>query len=357
MVRVAAKAFALLAFVLTIHVTVAQQRPTAVSLQVQSQHLSVVIEKLGSITGLNFIYSSDKIDARQLITFSAVNQSIDDVLAEIATKTNLTFKRHSRYVIIKVGTAPAIVKVSEPVKPVVVEEIAAPRPEPVRSAKLLASLNAVTLSEQNLKKYLPDISPYFNAGSRSLPGYSLSMNPARKLHYLFVSVGPILNEYSAGVEFQLGFRRLYMVTDMSILSNGDMLNGYGLGTNLRLTDRLALRPMYSFSAYRKFDQELHYGADGRMFMTNFVANSRYHKMKWMLQYAAAGKITLSIGPTFNMLRSEITYSGVRPVSSYSSSDYRKQSTIFTVPEGSTQISKSWLGWEASIGYRITFGNN
>jgi Secretin and TonB N terminus short domain len=323
----------------------------------QSQKLSTVVEKLSDVTGLNFVYSSDKIDAYQLISLSVDNKPVDEVLSMIASRTNLTFKRQNKYVIIKVDTKRNISKADDSsVNPSTTtpEEITAARTEPVRSSKLLASRNAVALSEENLKNYLPDLSGYFGVNTRELPLRPLSMNNSRKTRLWFVSAGPLLNEYSAGVEFQIGIPNVYAVTNITLLNNGDMIQGYGLGTRLRLTDRFSLQPVYTFSHYRRFDNELHYAPDGRLVRTNYAADSKIHKMKLMIQYASVGRLTFSMGPSFNYLNSKLTYADVAANAAIYTSGYRKYSTIFTVPEGTSRVSKSWIGWEATIAYRISF---
>src|SRR5262249_6963253 len=76
-----------------------------ISLSVQGQYFHDVIDRLAGITGLHFVYSSNKVEANTRISLSVVNSPLEDVLELLGKQMNLSFKVQGRYVIVK--TLPA----------------------------------------------------------------------------------------------------------------------------------------------------------------------------------------------------------------------------------------------------------
>src|SRR5690349_985862 len=83
----------------------------SISLSYQDKRFHDVVEDLERVTGLHFIYSSNKIEVNGRVTLSAHRHSLDDVLAQLGKQMNLTFKVQGKYVVIKtLPVAPAISK-------------------------------------------------------------------------------------------------------------------------------------------------------------------------------------------------------------------------------------------------------
>jgi hypothetical protein len=342
------------------------------------------IRHLEKITGIHFIYSSNKIPGSKKITLKIADKSLEEVLTLLSSKTNLVFKRKDQYIVIKAG------------KEIVEKNIQHARKSPeskipdytltlADSVVLQASINkyerpeqrrisGLGLSEPYLKNHLQDLGMYFDTVRlKQLPVKEVRQINIKNRHRgWFISGGLRLSQYSGGAEFRAGIRPLYVVFSPGLIKGGRYHGAYGLGTTLLLKKNLSFNPMYTYFTFQQkanFPELLKAETFPSTFDLAFTA--RHHQVKLLFQYSFSNNVNIQVGPVFNTLRtiyhlpqqiivneiiepSTSSLEGARTVSYGSSSSSQQGRIIKRFAQYPPQTLRVWLNWEASISYKLNF---
>lgn len=353
-----------------------------ISLSYQDKRFHDVVEDLERVTGLHFIYSSNKIEVNGRVTLSAHRHSLDEVLTQLGKQMNLTFKVQGKYVVIK--TLPVAPAVSKSISPATAS---AHPSEPAEDIQYTASLigdqsfdtrdfSATTLSYPQVKKDLQTLQVYFDSDLlQKVPSQYIRRIGQRHRMGWFASGGFMMNDYSAGAVFQAGMRSLYFVMGSSWMNDSKYHGSYGLGSSIKIAPNFSVNPALTFSPMQETNKHTT-NFYGHRVDENVQLKAGHWQMKWMVQYALGRHINLNFGPTINRLHTSFTTKDVSVArftqvagfvgDSQGFSAYGREpatepmvTTVVVVDsrEKQYQTLQYWLGWEASVSYRINFSGH
>lgn len=344
-----------------------------ISYSCKSASLETVIDALSRSAGVHFVYSSNKIATFTPVTLSIQNKPIQEVLAELGQQLNLTFKIQDHYITIKSGN-------HLPVKSETTFQKADPALSVASSYDQEHFLTAFQAQKQtqatqlfsregDMEKYLVKVQSYFTPSVLKKMPIQYVKSTARNLRSKgwFISAGPVINSYSAGLELQAGLRQAYVVFSPTWLQDDRYHGALGIGSSLRLSDIFSINPIYSFASLKKSEAPgLNTSPGVRTPSYQISAATSHHQIKLMLQYSFSNKWSLRAGPTIN--QSNTTYKYQPTEIGYSVFNETRIDPHAPPETGPRQISinqvqttppdvtvdKFWLGWEASFSYRINF---
>jgi hypothetical protein len=349
------------------------QAPKKITLSCNGIYFQDFINQLAGITGLHFIYSSSKIRTNSLVYLTVRDKSVEEVLGLVGDQLRLSFKKQDRHVVIK--TLPVVQPsfVARPLQPKQ-KNVVRPSIEPASlltlpdstiltaSAKI-AGNPAPSFSSDYFKKHLQDLQVYFDSAmlTRIPPQYIRKINLNNNHRGFFISAGFVVNDYSAGTELQAGIRSAYAVFNSGWTKSGQYSSRYGVGSSFLLSRNFSVNPVYTFAAIREKSSE-----------SPWKLCAKHHQVKLMVQYSLSRHVAVRFGPSFNYLNAVYTFQRPKPIfetiiiagtdnpkNVYYRGEYGAQPSragaymIFT-PPGSYQTIRSWMGWEASISYKINF---
>lgn len=329
--------------------------------------LEKVIEHISEVTGLYFVYSSDKISLSTPVTLSVKDKPVDDVLSIIGSQINLSFKIHERHVAVKIVDAPIATAIARKIEipKNVVEQIDADKPTEV---ELLANRNPQFFSvQENKDRYLVQLHPSFNSNVvNRIPRQYLSSKQYLKSNW-FVVAGALVNDYSMGFEVQAGLRQAYLVFTPSWLRTDNYHGGLGIGSSFRLNDKFSVNPMYVYASLTQKQAYNNTFGGGPSYTVN--SDIIHHQLKLMLQYSLTEKLNLRAGVIYN-ITSSINHYQYFHTSEQGQYTYGvPQSTYYQEPPRYSGLGPShqtisqptetvganhWLGWEVSFSYKINF---
>ncbi|MEJ1240639.1 STN domain-containing protein [Chryseolinea sp. T2] len=341
-----------------------------VSCAFTSTRLDEVIRHLSVEAGVSFIYSSNKTDLNRAVTLSIDNRSLEETLALIGSQLGIEFKIQGRYVMIKQ------LQIEARTSRNAVGRV------PMGARKLSSDLSYYAPSKQQsssnrlqIPAFAERMDPTFIPALTTTQLNTIPTTELRKVsmnHYrpgLFVSVGPLLNDYSSGIEMQAGIQRAYFVFTPSWLSNGRFHVGYGIGTSIDLGHNLSFNPIYSFNTSRHSTTSSWRNNQG-INELEMKEKTVHHQVKLMIQYAVTPSFMVKLGPTINQSTTDYdTYRTTTFVQRRSiivddgnGGGYGNVVVVNQVDASnksaallSTQrVRDAWLGWEASIALKINF---
>ncbi|AYB32656.1 STN domain-containing protein [Chryseolinea soli] len=349
-----------------------------ISLSYQDKRFHDVVEDLERVTGLHFIYSSDKIEVNGRVTLSAHRHSLDEVLAQLGKQMNLAFKVQGKYVVIK--TLPPAPVISKSIVPATPARVSEPVEDLQYTTSLIANpsfdtrdFSAATLSYPQVKKDLQTLQVYFDSDllQKIPPQYIRRIGQRQRLGW-FASGGFMMNDYSIGAVFQAGMRSLYFVMGSSWMTDSRYHGSYGLGSSIKIARNFSVNPALTFSPMKETNKHTT-NFYGHKVDENVQLKAGHWQMKWMVQYALGRHINLNFGPTINRLHTSFTTKDVS-LSRYTQvagfvgdpqgfSAYGREpatqpmvTTVIVVDSHQKQYQtlQYWVGWEASVSYRINF---
>jgi hypothetical protein len=345
--------------------------------------LDGVMDKLSHTTGLHFIYSSDRVKSNKQYSFSIANKSLNEVLAIVGREMNLEFKRKDRYVIVKAGQPTLAAKEMNP--PSIPQGAIAYKPSlPVAFDSIIQKTVAAIKTQKTFfwnpspssalsSKKLFELQPYFDSSLlKSIPAqYVQKLNRNTRHAGWFIAGGALVNDYSAGVELQAGLRSVYLVYAPTWLRSGEFHGGYGLGGSVLLSRNFSFNPVYTYSTVNR--KESVYTPVNTLPLFEHKLLVKHHQLKLMFKYSITENIGVLLGTTMNQSVTVHTFSAADAIYNSENKFYVKQATYavgswsqypqpFTQPYESLQprtprsfeAIKSWIGWEASIQYRVNF---
>ena len=376
-----ARSIIILLGVLVVHTSHGQDVATKkLSFSFKSTSLEKVIDHLSRTSGFHVIYSSDKIDVTTPVSLSVTNKTVSDILVMLEKQTNLSFRLHDRHIIIRPGRQITAAQTSLRSK----ESLPNTFPMVENIPSNLWKFPVVAELDLQLKMKEDNLSTSNRYVKNHLSGIQLLLDttwtkkiPAQYIHRLnlntmhsgwFVSAGPIVNDYSAGVEVQFGLKFIYAVYDASWLKNGQLHSAYGLGTSVPLTHNFSINPAYTYSGWSEYQTQINtmFGPDGAKAIVESSNKelTRHHQFKLLIQYSFSKNVRVQVGPVFSKVsrRYSMPEAGTAVMTEftqappYSGSRVMQTRTINHVYLVSPDIHtyNLWLGWEASVSYKLNF---
>jgi len=362
----------------TFHANTQSLQLSKITYTCKSTELETVISDLSKLTGVSFVYSSDKITTSTPVTISVKDRSLSDVLGLIGKQLNLSFKIQDQHITVKsnrVPFSPPLVETISLNKMQMAKQIASK--EVLATTKPYVPINsekmrrATDLSPNNgdVSQYLVKLQSYFNPSFlKNMPVFHVkSTSRNMNYHRWFLAAGPVVNSYSTGVEVQAGLQKLYVVFSPSWMPNDKYHGAFGVGTTLQFSNAISLKPIYTYASLK--ESTTIGSATGIGNEPSYKVNTTvsHHQVKLMLQYAFTRKFSFRAGPTFNQSRSISKYYPVETTTS-STGDFVHRLPGGMEVTGSHNIhtnhisqnpadattDKFWIGWEAAFAYRINF---
>jgi hypothetical protein len=354
-----------------------------------------LIDRLSGITGLHFIYSSNKIETSRLVTLSVKDKSLEEVLALLGNQLSVTFTKRDKYVIIKtIDVAPATLTTTQSLSrhPEFDKIYSAPKYTPLIASTesiYTASVDApepvagkpIAASGDYFRKHLRDLRVYFDTSSlKRLPDYELKKINLKNRHSgWFISAGFMMNDFAAGAELQAGVRSLYAVYNPAWLRTGKYYGAFGFGTSLSLTRNIAFTPVYTYGMVKQ-NETIKVNMPRRTIEGEAELMAKLHQVRFTFQYSISRNLNLRVGPTVSYMkakysvdkgnvvvfrRSNISAPVMFPGISFKTSGgytgaYAAVPTQFvteinrTAETAAVEHKKYMLGWETSISYRLNF---
>jgi hypothetical protein len=337
----------------------------------EQQRFEDVLQTIERQTKLHFVYSSNKIELNRRVSFAAYGRPLHEIFASLGKQLDLEFRKQGDYVTIKKITSNVI-------------HSPAPKESPVfKNAE--RTENTITETEYSIQPEkmvaLSENISYKALLKNLVPGGApdteflrqLLLNPNNNLHQhrnrLFASAGLFGNDYSGGSEFRVGIQSLYVVVNASLIKNGTVHTGFGLGTSIPLRHPFTLNPVYTFAPLKTNIRD-----DGDL----FHLSAMHHQLKFIIQYPLTNHFTFQAGPSFNFMKATYaleelphTYELIRVTNfqgpSAGAKSYDRSNTFYPMPlshaaspvGGYTPIVeflrvKTWIGFEVGFTYSINF---
>jgi hypothetical protein len=355
-----------------------------------------LIDKLSGITGLHFIYSSNKIETSRLVSLSVKDKPLEEVLVLLGQQLNVAFTKRDKYVIIKtIDTAPATLATTQSFsrRPEFDKIYSAPKYTPLIASTdgiYTASTDApepvagkpIAASGEYFRKHLEDLRVYFDTSSlKRLPEYELKKVNLKTRHSgWFISAGFMMNDFAAGAELQAGVRSLYAVYNPAWLRTGKYYGAFGFGTSIMLSRNIAFTPVYTYGTVKQ-DERIKVNMPRRTIEGEAELMAKLHQVRFTFQYAITRNFNVRVGPTVSYMkakysvdksnvvvfrRSNISAPVIFPAFALKTAGgytgaYPAVPTQFVteINRASAQSAvvehkKYMLGWEASFSYRLNF---
>jgi hypothetical protein len=368
-----------------------------VTIKCERIHVEEMLQRLTDQTGLYFVYSSSIVEVDKTISFVAHERPLGEVLDILGKQLGLDFRRKGEYIIIKKIAATALL-VSAPhrtreVRPRSVESRKiVPGPEKTFPENTVAdsttsfrsfagpsrrTVNDSCIFCRDLLRWKKDFAIDTNAWKKFTVRTVDKLTPRQPRQVWFVSAGFFVNDYSGGTEIQAGIRPLYAVVNASLLSDGNLHKGFGLGSSFALSSKFAVNPVWSYATVKEQNDFL-------------KVSARHQQSKIMVQYSITRNIALRAGPTFNVVRATYTVDHLEAIaaikgiqvsgiqvsspaasSSAASAGAERMDMVYfkTMPytvkiiqrghnvvyaRGGHDVIRSWVGFEASLSYSLKF---
>lgn len=357
-----------------IHTRAQSHLSIPVTYSAKAVKLDRVVDDLSRITGIYFVYSSNKIVANQAVSINVSRKPFGEVLDLIGRQLNLSFKSEGKHIVIKSVqlTARAI---SHPTTRTKEDIILASAEEqyavPDRNYQIpdLATLKITSATELGLTgDYLQKSIIRFQSSFDSATLSNIPVRYVKKINRRFLNrgwfvlAGIAFNDYSSGFEVQGGVKSLYLIFSPTFISMEKLHAAYGIGTSIRLSEKFAVNPSYLYARMNESETFTYFGLPS--FREKAIID--HHQVRLSLQYDHSKNISVRAGPTFNYYKSNYSYQAAEK--SYFAAKYTRQYFVYVegvplAPPRQTviksmlqpnQVEKLQLGWEIVVAYRINF---
>lgn len=388
-------------FLFLCHIAPAQYIRTSyankITLTSSGIQFKVLIDKLSGITGLHFIYSSNKIETTRLVSVSVKDKSLEEALVLLGRQLHVAFiKRDNKYVIIKTAeVAPATRTTTQALtrRPEFDKIYSAPKYTPLIASTeeiYTASANApepvagrpMAATGNYLRKHLKEMQVYFDTSRlRRLPEYELKKVNLKNRHSgWYISAGVMLNDFAAGAQLQAGVRSLYAVYNPAWLRSGRYFGSFGFGTSMQLSRNIAFTPVYTYGTVKQ-NEIFKVNMPRRTIEGQAELVAKLHQVRFTFQYAVTSNLNIRLGPTLGYVKAKYSVEKNNvmvfrranigaPVTLPALTTKTTAAYTAAYPAIPVQIvtefnrtapaaafaehKKYMLGWEASISYRINF---
>ncbi|WP_276369408.1 DUF4974 domain-containing protein [Chryseolinea sp. H1M3-3] len=377
------KAAISLVLICTIHLATAQSVSKEsfqriVTLKGNQISFEEVLQQLSKQSKLYFIYNSSAIERKKSLSFDVHQRPMYEVLETLTESMHLSFRREGNYVVVKPIHEAGIIsprqniqpQKTQPTKKITYSAAAMPlinRKDSYREMEFKLSIPGHLLKENllNCKSSFTGIDSTFVTNY-----FPLKITNPRPRRYLYSSLGLMINEYSGGIEMQVGLPSLYAVLNAGLMREGYFRAGYGLGTAIPLKPRITLNPIYTYATLNRkedyvIDQNINF-----VMKDGIKVKGQHHQVKFLIQMRPFKHIRLHVGPTFNFLKTSFDYQKgqtfytdvviTNPTNgsigySVNSSQVRIIRSVYPTPSAYSTF-KWWVGIEAGISYSIKFSD-
>jgi hypothetical protein len=328
-------------------------------------HFEDVLEQLTLQTKMHFIYSSSMVSLDKPVTLIARQQSLKNVLDDLASQMNVSFKRQGNYFVVKRNnTVPkSTFTIVQPKlansEDLEEEEFTVDDKQHVSRGDVYSFASYQGTRDAEITKDL------LNFGDKlKLKYYPRSLteniNGPRSKRW-FASAGLLINDYGAGVELQSGIPVLHAIVNVSALGDGQYRFGYGLGTGILLKAGVTANLAYTFASLNHEEIDTWHN--------QYLSTSHHHQLRFMANISLSNHFSVRVGPTFNLLKTSYQYVS-DPNSSTTTIRYRQSPTqqYLSPSQGYTsavnypvpvtpadyKTANYWVGFELAVAYRVNF---
>lgn len=353
------------------------------SLSCNALHFQDVIKQLEKMTGVHFVYSTNKIQTNKRISLTVSEKPLDEILRLLERQTNLVFKRKDQHVVIKTAdeNLPDANQPQQQLKSIATKSPNTNNERPLErlysvedkftlKPGLQSTLRYPTtlLGDNYLKNDYKDLSLYFD--TTMLAG--LARNDLQHINIKdnhkgwFISSGFVINDYSMGAEFQAGLRSIYFVYSPTWLKDARMHSAYGLGTSIPVNKNISLNIVYAYAPLKGKEYSI-VKTENQINSKDLTYSANHHQIKLMMQYAFTRNINLRTGITINRMVTTLHLPkdaailindrniNTSPSGTYLMTSFAEESLPEVQPTEMT-IKKfdMWMSWEATVSYKINF---
>jgi hypothetical protein len=358
-----------------------------------NQPLEKVLDEITRKTGIGFVYSANNIDPNQLISFTAAQQPLDEILRSLGHQINLSFKWFDDHVVVKkIQTMSGPVSITDHVRKInktgkqELEEIADDFVNRFDSLVIQASAEYDYQQETESPPFSfstlstnDKVSTRYKLDSVILSSLSLRHQNKNRAFSFFTSFGLYVNDHTyTGLEIRAGTRSLHGIFNASITNNNLQRVGYGLGTFFSSSSNHWIFSLdYNLSRLKKTNDVVIDGSHFRILMKDAIElTSTHHQVKLQANVSLSPNVSLRFGPSINILNTRYNFSDqeisastdllifrpFRPPLTVDLYQYLRATntiippyTIFNSYSPDLYLNtKLWVGIEAGFNYRINF---
>jgi hypothetical protein len=327
-----------------------------------------VLQQLSAQTKLYFIYSSNALELGRPIPIPTSAVTLDELLQQLGDMMHISFRQEGNYIVVKAVNESNVITQVKPL----------PAKRQTTIVKM-ASINAADVRTVSTSMYQPLFIPasLLKRNLLSCPSefvsidtsfvksyFPLKITNPRAKQIFFSSFGLTANEYWAGAELQGGIPSLYAVVNMGRLRNGNFRSGIGLGSSLRIKERIRLNPVYTFATVK---EQQDYVIDVRRNLRikdGLKAVGKHHQLKFVFEVKVTDRFRAHFGPSLNFLKTtytfqtgDIMFTEVATATIPSNQGARQVGIIRSVqyaPPSDYTLLKLWGGFEGGVSYVIKF---
>jgi hypothetical protein len=343
-------------------VTAYAQSPSQnITFSCHATRLETVISSLAGQSGYDFLYSKSIVDVSKLVSITATNRPINEVLAMIERQAGVSFKVHDRHIVIRSNPKPAQAVIERRAEKTIATINAKPVFESNDSLLLTSNTRSIpmrmfdsqaTQLETNLNKRIAEIQQLLGVNvPHNIPKYYVNrINVNNRYNGWYTSIGTYVSDNASGLEFQGGLSYLYGIFIPRWSVDHGFYGAYGIGNSMNVVGRFSINTMYVYSGYTNTEIIHHNRMPGPD--TRLTETKHHHQVKLALRYSFNENLSLRAGPVFNYQNNIYKQQGgieyqVGPGNSL----YPSTATAF--PNVTHNVDK-WLGWDISLQYRINF---
>lgn len=348
---------------------------TRITYSCHSARLEAVMDYLARNTGYDFIYSRNIIDVSKTISLAVSDKSIADVLLLIERQANITFKIQDRHIIVKSNPKPPLVASRVPTER---KALKVTSPSFTSSDSVLLTSTSRTISIQpheshtlvlqhQLDRRIHELQSLLGPGvPRHISPFDISQVNFNNRHRgWYASVGTYFSENRSGLELQAGLPYLYAVFTPKWAFDQGFTGGYGVGSSVNLVGNFSFNTIYLYSGKTKTESVYPFGPPMTQMGPELrtTESVRHHQVKFSVRYSFSKNLSFRAGPVLNYRNTLRQASFISP-NSYPEVTYYGQNSgngTLTYRNGQaipattiTRTFESWIGWDASLSYRINF---
>lgn len=353
---------------------------TRINCSFSSAPLETVMSFLSDQSGIYFVYSSNKINVTRTVSLTVNDKTLIEVLGLIGKQVDMVFRIEGHHVTIKGDKTVALhntvmASVSRKTKAQAPVEALPPAQETLIKyyAPQAPPTSALLSTHSNLRKEFERLRPYFDSTYLKLVpvNYIRRINSRNTHSGLFFSAGATLNDYSTGLELQAGIRQIYAVFAPGWLRNGDYHPAYGLGSSFNLTHNFSFNLVYLFGTISGSESYFRISKYSHPSQVLIQHSAQHHQLKLMLQYALTPNFVVKLGPTLNQTSTTFKYheTPIVIIQVVRGDPYSHDAQFHTVTYSSStggygtartpvyqdyRTRDFWIGWEASISFKLNF---
>jgi hypothetical protein len=353
------------------------QRPIGITYTCSATRLEFVIEHLSKKTGYDFIYSRNLIDISRPVSLTVRNKSIIEVLSLIERQVNVSFKLQDRHIIVK-NNPHGVIAVSNPAerRTAKIETPSFKSTDSLLTSSLGRNISVVPrenhteILRDHFDKRINELQALLGPGvPKNIPPFYINQINFNNRHMgWFGAIGTYVGDHGSGLELQAGLPYAYVVFHPK-WSFTDGFNGaYGVGSSFNLAGNFSFNGIYMYSgktttetAHLMSPPNMPMGPEFRRYEV-----VRLHQIKMAVQYAFSKTLSIRVGPVLNYRNTARQFSVT--TNSYSEMNYSYRQAVagdkYTIAyQTGNQVvsaspilrfSESWIGWDASLIYRINF---